>query len=260
VAPPVLAIAVLLGGVPAAALGAYQASIDVNTTAFNPPCDDDPSSIVPKMQTAAKAAYARLNYAATAYTGKAFTRPATLTRTPNDWGYYVHSHGDFTNADGHRYTGFREDSGTAHSTSSRRTKAKRWPGQQPASSRLTPTERDPARRLGREGKATRLQGPEFYTGYRGLQWDSDEWIFDRLGTLAGGRSVGRSTSRCSAPWLIRLRRGLVGLVLGGPAGAGRCSPLPTHLRCAIGPIPPSPPAGRVRRRGGRRAAATLGRT
>ena len=31
---------------------------------------------------------------------------------PNDWGYYVHSHGDFyLNADGHRYTGFREDSG-----------------------------------------------------------------------------------------------------------------------------------------------------
>jgi len=111
-APPLLAIALLVGGVPAAALGAYQASIDVNTTAFNPPCDDDPSSTVPKMQTAAKAAYARLNYTATTYTGKAFTRTATLTRTPNDWGYYVHSHGDFyLNADGHRYTGFREDSG-----------------------------------------------------------------------------------------------------------------------------------------------------
>src|SRR5689334_22676703 len=99
-------------GSAASAFAAYPASIDVNTTAFNPPCDGDVNTIVPKMKDAAKAAYARLGHTASAFTGAAFTRAATLTRTPNDWGYYVHSHGDYywNAADARRYTGFREDS------------------------------------------------------------------------------------------------------------------------------------------------------
>ena len=95
IGPPLLAAAVLVAGTPAVALGAYQASIDVNTTAFNPPCDGDVNNIVPKMMTAARAAYVRLGHAATAYTGVDFTRARTLARTPFDWGYYVHSHGDY---------------------------------------------------------------------------------------------------------------------------------------------------------------------
>ena len=111
--PPLLAVAVLVTGSAATALAAsYPASIDVNTSGFNPPCDGDANLIVPKMQTAAKAAYARLGHLASAFTGAAFTRAATLKRTPSDWGYYVHSHGDYyLNGDGRRYTGFREDSG-----------------------------------------------------------------------------------------------------------------------------------------------------
>ena len=203
-APPLLAIALLVGGVPAIALGAYQASIDVNTTAFNPPCDNDPSSTVPKMQSAAKAAYARLNYTATAYTGRAFTRTATLTRTPNDWGYYVHSHGDFyLNADGHRYTGFREDSGdcTQSVVFSKDLKAKRAGRASnlvfistchAADSNATLPDAFGIERIKATGGAS--QGPEFYAGYRGLQWDSDEWIFEQRfwNALAGGRSVGQA--------------------------------------------------------------------
>jgi hypothetical protein len=36
------------------------------------------------------------------------------------------------------------------------------------------------------------QGPEFYVGYIGVQWDSDEWIFEQRfwNALAGGKSVG----------------------------------------------------------------------
>jgi hypothetical protein len=36
------------------------------------------------------------------------------------------------------------------------------------------------------------QGSEFYVGYLGLQWDSDEWIFEQRfwNALAGGKSVG----------------------------------------------------------------------
>ena len=111
--PPLLAVAVLVTGSAATAMAAYPASVDVNTSAFNPPCDGDVNNIVPKMQAAAKAAYNRLGHVASAFTGAAFTRAATLKRTPADWGYYVHSHGDYYwhAADGRRYTGFREDSG-----------------------------------------------------------------------------------------------------------------------------------------------------
>jgi hypothetical protein len=38
------------------------------------------------------------------------------------------------------------------------------------------------------------QGPEFYVGYIGNRWDSDEWLFEQRfwNGLAGGRSVGAS--------------------------------------------------------------------
>jgi hypothetical protein len=46
------------------------------------------------MQTAADAAFDRLGHVATAYTGASFTRAGTLSRTVNDWGYYVHCQED----------------------------------------------------------------------------------------------------------------------------------------------------------------------
>ena len=89
--PPLLSAVVLMAGSWAVVQAAYPASIDVNRTGFNPPCDGDANYIVPKMQAAAKAAYGRLGHVASDFTGAAFTRAATLSRTPNDWGYYVHS-------------------------------------------------------------------------------------------------------------------------------------------------------------------------
>jgi len=85
--PPLLAATLLTAG-SAGGMRAvsYQASVDVNTTAFNPPCDGDANFIVPKMQKAATAAYARLGHVATSFTGRAFTRAATLNRTASDWG------------------------------------------------------------------------------------------------------------------------------------------------------------------------------
>jgi hypothetical protein len=61
-----------VSAVPAVA-GTYQASIDANVTAFNPPCDPDPNPFVPKMKNAAVAAYARLGHVATGFTAEAFT-------------------------------------------------------------------------------------------------------------------------------------------------------------------------------------------
>jgi hypothetical protein len=201
-APPLLAAAVLMTGSAASALAAYPASIDVNTSAFNPPCDDDASFIVPKMQTAATAAYARLGFVASSFTGSAFTRAATLARTPNDWGYYVHSHGDsYWNPDGHRYTGFREDSGDCNQlvVFSKDIKAKRAGRQSNLVFISTCHSADANTTMPNafaiektKSGAYQWQGPEFFVGYLGTQWDSDEWIFEQRfwNALAGGKGVG----------------------------------------------------------------------
>lgn len=199
-APPLVA-AMLLVTVPAAsATAAYPASVDVNTTAFNPPCDGDWNGIVPKMQAAAKAAYARLGHASEDYTGAQFTKAATLKRMPADWGYYVHSHGDYYwhSGDARRYTGFREDSGDCSQAIvySKDIKAKRLGRQSnlvfvstchAADANTTMPDAFAIAKT-KEGN----QGPEFYVGYVGVQWDTDEWLFEQRywNALAGGRSVG----------------------------------------------------------------------
>lgn len=202
-APPLLAVAVLMTGSVASAMAAYPASIDVNTTAFNPPCDGDANAIVPKMQTAAKAAYGRLGHVASAFTGDAFTRAATLSRTPNDWGYYVHSHGDYywNAADGRRYTGFREDSGDCNQAVifSKDVKARRAGRQSNLVFISTCHSADaittmPGAFAIEKTKSSGAveQGPEFYVGYIGVRWDGDEWIFEQRfwNALANGKAVG----------------------------------------------------------------------
>jgi len=203
--PPLLAVSVLLSSSAAVALGAYPASIDVNNTAFNPPCDGDANSLPPKMMKAAQAAYLRLGHDATAYTGVNFTRARTLARMPNDWGYYVHSHGDYywNSTDARRYTGYREDSGdcTQAVIFSKDIKAKRLGRQSnlvfistchSADANTTMPDAFAITKTKSSGAIT--QGPEFYVGYLGLQWDGDEWIFEQRfwNALASGKSVGAS--------------------------------------------------------------------
>lgn len=200
-APPAIALAILaLAAAPVHA--AYQATVDVNDTAFDPVCLGFEDSYPEKMVVAATAAYKGLGYATTAFTGKGFTRAHVLSRTTADWGYYVHSHGDrYLNPDGKRYSGFREDSGDC-------------------SQAVVFSKDIAAKRLGRQSnlvimstcylgnsdttmpgafaiekdKATALEwnGPEFYVGYLGLAWDSDEWIFEQRfwNALADGHGVG----------------------------------------------------------------------
>ncbi|HEY8632881.1 MAG TPA: hypothetical protein VIL50_06970 [Candidatus Limnocylindrales bacterium] len=201
--PPLLAALVLMAGSVAAAQAAYPASVDVNTSAFNPPCDGDANFIIPKMQTAAVAAYNRLGHVATGFTGAKFTRAATLTRTVNDWGYYVHSHGDYywNAADARRYTGFREDSGdcTQAVIFSKDIKAKRLGRQSNLvfistchSADAITTLPDAFAIAKTKSSGATEQGPEFYVGYLGVQWDGDEWIFEQRywNALANGKSVG----------------------------------------------------------------------
>ena len=202
--PLLLSAALLLpaSAAPAAA-ATYPASIDVNITAFNPPCDDDLNPFVGKMKNAAVAAYGRLGHLATGFSGKAFTRAATLARTPSDWGYYVHSHGDYyLNSDGRRYTGFREDSGDCSQSVifSKDIKAKRA-GRQSNLVFISTchaadgiTTMPDAFAIAKTKTITGNQGPEFYVGYVGLRWDSDEWTFEQRfwNSLANLKSVGAS--------------------------------------------------------------------
>lgn len=205
--PPLLSAALLL---PMSSIGvtaaSYQASIDMNTTAFNPPCDPDANPFTGKMQKAAVAAYTRLGHVASGYTGAAFTRAATLKRTVSDWGYYVHSHGDFyLNSDGHRYTGYREDSGDCSQAVvfSKDIKAKRLGRQSnlvfistcdSADGGTKATTMPDAFAIAKTKSITGNQGPEFYVGYIGVRWDSDEWIFEQRfwNGLANNKSVGAS--------------------------------------------------------------------
>ncbi|HEV7808990.1 MAG TPA: hypothetical protein VGO64_00210 [Candidatus Limnocylindrales bacterium] len=202
-APPLLAVVLLMAGSAASAFAAYPASVDVNTTAFNPPCDGDANPIVPKMQAGARAAFARLGHATASFTGAGFTRAATLTRTPNDWGYYVHSHGDYYwhAGDARRYTGFREDSGDCSQSVvfSKDIKSKRAGRQSnlvfistchAADSNTTLPDAFAIQKTKSSGAVE--QGPEFYVGYVGVQWDSDEWTFEQRfwNALAGGKAVG----------------------------------------------------------------------
>ena len=103
----VLVAASLAASLAGPAQAGYQGTVASNESAFEPPCltFDDPYP--EKMQKAAATAFAALGYETRSYIGAAFTRAAYLARTANDWGTYVHSHGDhyWHAADGRRYAG-----------------------------------------------------------------------------------------------------------------------------------------------------------
>src|SRR5664279_2846705 len=64
-----------------------------------------------KLLASALAGYRNLGYATTGYSGTAFSKTQVLSRTPGDWGFYVHSHGDNYYSGSTRDFGFREDAG-----------------------------------------------------------------------------------------------------------------------------------------------------
>ena len=148
------------------------------------------------------AAYKGLAYTATGYTKANFTKAHTLSRTVNDWGYYVHSHGDYyLNPDGRRYTGFRQDGGVCSQPVifSKDIKAKRVGRESNLIFISTCHAADSNSTMPDAFAIAKTktvwpneQGPEFYVGYIGVQWDSDEWIFEQRywDALANGKGVG----------------------------------------------------------------------
>ncbi|HEY3523299.1 MAG TPA: hypothetical protein VGK63_06320 [Candidatus Limnocylindrales bacterium] len=209
----ILPASLLAGMLSLAAAGAafgYQASVDSNETAFDV-CDGSSNDTPAKMLAAAVAAYKAMGYSTAGFTGSDFTRARTLNRTDDDWGFYVHSHGDYYwNADaGRRYTGFREDSGdcdqkVVFSNEIRDARAGRQSNlifistchaadsdsTMPGAFAISKAKYDSAASA----------GPEFYVGYVGVQWDSDEWDFERRfwNALTDGSGTGAAFDRAMA--------------------------------------------------------------
>lgn len=73
--------------------GAYQATADSNTSAFAFNCIKVNDTYPAKMLASALAGYRNLGYTTTGYSGSSFSKTQVLSRTLNNWGYYVHSHG-----------------------------------------------------------------------------------------------------------------------------------------------------------------------
>ena len=197
-----LAAGISLAGLAAPAHAAFPSTVAVNDTAFDPACLGFEDSFPEKMYAAAKAEYARLGYSVTGESGSNFTRAALLGRTAKDWSFYVHSHGDYyLNADGKRYSGFREDSGDCSQAVifSKDILAKRA-GRQSNLVVISSCHNGEANTtlpgafaIGKtKAYGVAWNGPEFYLGYKGSSWDSDEWAYEQAfwdalgtGTAAG---------------------------------------------------------------------------
>jgi hypothetical protein len=204
--PPLLASLLVLGS-GGVARAAYPATVAVNDTAFDPACLGFEDSWPEKMYAAAAAAYGRLGYATGSYTGSSFTRALFLSRTASDWGAYVHSHGDrYYNADGRYYSGFRDDGGRCSGSVvySKDIAAKRAGRQSNLVVMSTchlgeSATTMPAAFAIEKTKAGQLQwnGPEFYVGYIGEAWDSDEATFEQRfwDALATGIGAGAAFDR-----------------------------------------------------------------
>lgn len=206
--PPLIGIiAVLIGAAgPAGAqpvAAAYQATVDSNETAFEPPCIgwDDPHP--ERMLTLANTGLKALGYDVKTYKGAAFTRAHVISRTFGDWSYYVHSHGDYYwhAGDQRRYTGFREDSGDCVQSVvfSKDIKDRRAGRQTNLVVISTCSGGDSNTTMpGAFGipktKAGQLEwvGPKFYVGYVGEQFDNDEEVFEITfwDALKRGKGVG----------------------------------------------------------------------
>jgi hypothetical protein len=184
---------------------AYQATADSNTSAFSLNCIGVNDTFPAKMLSSALAGYQSLGYATTGYSGGSFSKAQVLSRTLNDWGFYVHSHGDnYLYSGSTRDYGFREDAGLcsgAKTIFARDISAVRL-------GRLSNLVVVSTCHLGESGTTMpgafaiaktkagwgAWAGPSFYLGYVGEAWDSDEYAFEtRFWSAIGpGYGVGQA--------------------------------------------------------------------
>jgi len=200
IALPLFAILVTLGPAVQPALAGYQASVDSNVSAFRGPCVGFTDTHPARMLSLAVSGLRSLGYTVSSYSGAGFSRSAVLARTVNDYGFYVHSHGDeYWNAGAQRrYNGFREDSGDCNqavifSSDIAAARAGRFTNLVVIS---TCHNADPATTLpgafGIARSKVQTGASHFYLGYVGIAYDNDEQAFETAfwSALKRGLSVG----------------------------------------------------------------------
>ena len=197
--------AALVAAAAGPARAAYQASADSNTTAFSLNCIGFNDAYPARMLSAALGGYANLGYTTTAYSGTAFSKTQVLSRTLNDWGFYVHSHGDnYAYSGSTRDFGFREDAGIcsgARIIFARDISAVRRGRTSNLVIMSTCHLGESATTMPGAFAITKTKagwgawaGPSFYLGYLGEAWDSDEYAFEtRFWSAIGpGYGVGQA--------------------------------------------------------------------
>ena len=229
--------AALVAAAAGPARAAYQASADANTTAFSLNCIGFNDAYPARMLSAALGGYANLGYTTTAYSGTAFSKTQVLSRTLNDWGFYVHSHGDnYAYSGSTRDFGFREDAGMcsgARIIFARDISAVRRGRTSNLVIMSTCHLGESATTMPGAFAITKTKagwgawaGPSFYLGYLGEAWDSDEYAFEtRFWSAIGpGYGVGQAFD------VARLGSFNVGFAAnwyGSYVWTGRAGPLPT---------------------------------
>ena len=229
--------AALVAAAAGPARAAYQASADSNTTAFSLNCIGFNDAYPARMLSAALGGYANLGYTTTAYSGTAFFKTQVLARTLNDWGFYVHSHGDnYAYSGSTRDFGFREDAGIcsgARIIFARDITAVRHRRTSNLVIMSTCHLGESATTMPGAFAITKTKagwgawaGPSFYLGYLGEAWDSDEYAFEsRFWSAIGpGYGVGQAFD------VARLGSFNVGFAAnwyGSYVWTGRAGPLPT---------------------------------
>ena len=229
--------AALVAAAAGPARAAYQASADSNTTAFSFNCIGFNDTYPTRMLSAALGGYAKLGYTTTAYSGTAFSRTQVLARTLNDWGFYVHSHGDnYAYSGSTRDFGFREDAGIcsgARIVFAREISAVRRGRTSNLVIMSTCHLGESATTMPGAFAITKTKagwgawaGPSFYLGYLGEAWDSDEYAFEsRFWSAIGpGYGVGQAFD------VARLGSFNVGFAAnwyGSYVWTGRAGPLPS---------------------------------
>jgi hypothetical protein len=229
--------AALVAAAAGPARAAYQASADANTTAFSLNCIGFNDAYPARMLSAALGGYANLGYVTTAYSGTAFSKAQVLARTLNDWGFYVHSHGDnYAYSGSTRDFGFREDAGIcsgARIVFARDISAVRRGRTSNLVIMSTCHLGESATTMPGAFAITKTKagwgawaGPSFYLGYLGAAWDSDEYAFEtRFWSAIGpGYGVGQAFD------VARLGSFNVGFAAnwyGSYVWTGRAGPLPS---------------------------------
>ena len=239
---PLVALTLLLAGGGVTAGADYQGSVYSNVTAFDV-CDGTPDTISTDIRLLARDAFKTLGYKVTSFELSGFTKANVLKRNPADAGAYVHSHGDFYGAGD--IQGFREDGDSCSQAIVYATeikKGRKFPAnlvvmstchlaEAPRGGYPAMSEAYGIEQLKSNPDGSRYRGNEFFLGYRGLAWTSDQLRFEGAfwAYATGGWNLGDAF--VLALTHADLRMGSVPDWFGQYTYSGRPQPVPPCATC-----------------------------